>query len=39
LKAFIVNPAATNPDSEMPSYDGIPANDLDALVAYLRTLR
>lgn len=39
LKAFIVNPAATNPDSEMPPYDAISPDDLDVLVAYLQTLR
>jgi ubiquinol-cytochrome c reductase cytochrome b subunit len=39
LKSFIVNPTATNPAGEMPPYDAITPEDLDALVAYLATLR
>lgn len=38
LKAFIRNPNATNPASEMPPYDTLAGEDLDALVRYLRTL-
>lgn len=39
LAQFIPNPSASNPASEMPPYDTITRDDLDALVAYLRTLR
>lgn len=39
LSAFIPNPSATNPVSEMPPYDTITAADLSALIAYLQTLK
>jgi quinol-cytochrome oxidoreductase complex cytochrome b subunit len=39
LRAFVQNPSATNPASEMPPYDTMAAEDLDALVAYLLTLK
>lgn len=39
LRAFVQNPGATNPDSEMPPYDTMTDEDLDALVAYLQTLK
>lgn len=39
LKRFIPNPTAANASSEMPPYDALAPEDLDALVAYLRTLQ
>jgi cbb3-type cytochrome oxidase cytochrome c subunit len=39
LKRFIRNPSAANVSSEMPPYDTLGPEDLDALVAYLRTLQ
>ena len=39
LTAFIQNPSAANPASEMPPYDTMTAADLSALVAYLQTLK
>ena len=39
LKGFIPNASVTNASSEMPPYDTLAPEDLDALVAYLRTLQ
>jgi len=39
LKGFILNPEAVNPDSEMPAYDWLTTEELEALVAYLQTLK
>lgn len=39
LKRFIPNPSAANASSEMPPYDTLGPEDLDALVTYLRTLQ
>ena len=38
LRAFVRDPSATNPASEMPPYDAMTTEDMDALVAYLQTL-
>jgi len=38
LKKYIVNPKSVKADSKMKAYPSLPADDLDALVAYLLTL-
>jgi len=38
LKKYIVNPKSVKADSKMKAYSSLPADDLDALVAYLSTL-
>jgi mono/diheme cytochrome c family protein len=39
LRAWIVAPATMNPEVEKPKYDDLPPADVDALVAYLKSLR
>ncbi|AJE01988.1 c-type cytochrome [Geobacter pickeringii] len=39
LREQLVNPKKKNPASTMPSFKGLPATELDALVAYLKGLR
>ncbi len=39
LTRFIPDPSAVNVSSEMPPYDTLAPQDLDALVAYLKTLQ
>jgi len=39
LRTWIVAPATMNPKVAKPRYDDLPAADLDALVAYLASLR
>ncbi|MFQ5771616.1 MAG: c-type cytochrome, partial [bacterium] len=39
LKKFLFDPSTENPDSEMPPYDDLTAEELEALVAYLQTLK
>jgi cytochrome c2 len=38
LKKYITAPKSVKPDSKMKAYPTMPAADLDALVAYLKTL-
>jgi len=38
LKKYITNPKSVKADSKMLAYPTLPAEDLDALVAYLKTL-
>ena len=38
LKKYIVNPKSVKADSKMKAYSSLPAEDMDALVAYLGTL-
>ena len=38
LKKYITNPKSVKADSKMMAYPSLPADDLDALVAYLKTL-
>src|SRR5437867_7316326 len=38
VKKYIVNPKSVKADSKMKAYSSLPADDLDALVAYLQTL-
>jgi len=38
LKKYITAPKSVKPDSKMKAYPTLPAEDLDALVAYLKTL-
>jgi cytochrome c1 len=35
----LFDPTTENPDSEMPPYDDLTAEELEALVAYLQTLK
>jgi ubiquinol-cytochrome c reductase cytochrome b subunit len=39
LRGFITDPTTVDPNSVMPAYDDLTPEDLEALVAYLRTLR
>jgi len=39
LRTWIVAPTKMKPKVKKPSYDALPAADLDALVAYLESLR
>lgn len=39
MARFITAPEKLNPKTEMPAYDTLPREDLNALVAYLETLR
>jgi ubiquinol-cytochrome c reductase cytochrome b subunit len=39
LKDFITDPSTFNPDTEMPAYDYLTPEELEALVAYLQTLK
>lgn len=39
LKDFIVDPTTANPASEMPGYDYLTSEEMEALLAYLQTLR
>lgn len=39
LKEFVADPTTINPDSEMPPYDYLTPEELEALVAYLQTLK
>ncbi len=38
MKKYIANPKSVKADSKMKAYTSLPAEDLDALVAYLQTL-
>ena len=38
LKYYITAPKSVKADSKMMAYPSLPADDLDALVAYLKTL-
>jgi len=39
LKKFLFDPTIKNPDSEMPPYDDLSPEELEALVTYLQTLK
>jgi cytochrome c oxidase subunit 2 len=39
IRLWIVDPQAARPGVRKPSYDDLPVEELDALVAYLRSLR
>ena len=39
LRKYIVSPKAMKPDSKMKAYPSLPPEDLDALVAYLSSLK
>ena len=39
IRKYIVSPKETKPDSKMKAYPGMAAADLDALVAYLASLK
>jgi len=39
IRKYIVTPTAVKADSKMKAYPSLPAADLDALVAYLSTLK
>jgi len=38
MKKYVANPKSVKADSKMKAYPNLPAEDLDALVAYLGTL-
>jgi ubiquinol-cytochrome c reductase cytochrome b subunit len=39
LKKFVSNPSSVTPGTEMPPYGDLPADQLDALVAFLQSLK
>lgn len=39
LRGFITDPTTVNPNSEMPAYDYLTPEELEALIAYLQTLK
>jgi mono/diheme cytochrome c family protein len=39
IKKYIVSPKSMKPDSKMKAYPSLPAEELDALVAYLSSLK
>jgi cytochrome c2 len=39
IKSQLENPKKRNPSTSMPSFKSLPKSDMDALIAYLKTLK